>query len=164
MRLMPWRVKTDSWIAVSPGPPRPNLPPTSLYSPSLFSRTMTRSMARVSPPASGPVTPANERTGRRLTYCPKARRIGISRPQRDTWSGTSGQPTAPSSTASYRPSVSSPSGGISAPSSRYRWQDQPNSSKLQTEVVAGVEGGQHDPRGRGDLGADAVTGDEGDTA
>ena len=49
----------------------------------------------------GSVTPSNERTGRRLTYCSNARRIGISRPHSETWSGTPGRPTAPSRTASY---------------------------------------------------------------
>ena len=63
---------------------------------------MTRSIGRFSPSASGLVTPANERTGRRFTYWLNARRIGISRPHRETWSGTPGQPTAPSRTASYR--------------------------------------------------------------
>ena len=38
--------------------------------------------------------------GRRLTYCWKPRRIGISRPQSETWSGTPGKPTAPRKIAS----------------------------------------------------------------
>ena len=115
---MPFRVKTASWIAVSSGSPWLKRPPIWLYSPSLFSRTMTRSIGRFSPSASGLVTPSNERTGRRLTYWPNARRIGISSPQSETWSGTPGQPTAPSRTASYWRKVSSPSAGISAPSAR----------------------------------------------
>ena len=115
---MPRLVKTASWIAVSSGSPWLKRPPTSLYSPSLFSRTITRSMGRFAPSAKGLVTPSKERTGRRLTYWPNARRIGISRPHRETWSGTPGQPTAPSSTASYRRKVSSPSAGINAPSAR----------------------------------------------
>ncbi len=118
MRLMPCRVNTASWMAVSPGPPWPNLPPTWLYSPSLFSRTITRSIGRFSASARGLVTPANERTGRRLTYWLNARRIGMSRPHRETWSGTPAHPTAPRSTASYARSVSRPSGGMRAPVSR----------------------------------------------
>ena len=47
----------------------------------------------------GSVRPA-ERIGRRLTYWSNARRIGISRPQSDTWSGTPGAPTAPRKIAS----------------------------------------------------------------
>ncbi len=49
---------------------------------------------------SGQGTPSNRYAGRRLTYWSKFRRIGRSRPCRVMWSGTSGQPMAPSSTAS----------------------------------------------------------------
>ena len=34
---------------------------------------------------------SNSRIGRRLTYCSNVRRIGMSRPQSDTWSGTPGR-------------------------------------------------------------------------
>ena len=66
-------------------------------------------------PASGHSTPSNSRTGRRLTYWSKARRIGISRPQSETWSGTLGQPTAPRKMASNGRRRSSPSSGIIRP-------------------------------------------------
>ena len=35
------------------------------------------------------------RTGRRFTYWWNSRRIGMSSPQSETWSGTPGKPTAP---------------------------------------------------------------------
>ena len=69
-------------------------------------------------PASGLRTPVEQPDGRRLTYCSNARRIGMSRPQSDTWSGTPGAPTAPRKIASWPRSVSSPSAGIIAPVSR----------------------------------------------
>ena len=50
-RSMPTRVNTDSCTANSPGVPAPNRPPISEYSPSLFSRTTSMSMA--STPRSG---------------------------------------------------------------------------------------------------------------
>ena len=49
---------------------------------------------------SGLGTPSITRTGRRLTYWRKLRRMGMSSPHSDTWSGTPGQPTAPSRIAS----------------------------------------------------------------
>ena len=45
--------------------------------------------------------PGISRTGRMLAYCWKLRRIGISRPQSETWSGTVGKPTAPRKIASW---------------------------------------------------------------
>ena len=59
--------------------------------------------------------PGHSRIGRRFTYWRNVRRIGISRPQREMWSGTSGRPTAPRKIASLPRSVSSASGGIIAP-------------------------------------------------
>ena len=50
-RSTPTRVNTDSCTANSPGVPRPKRPPISEYSPSLFSRTTSMSMA--STPRSG---------------------------------------------------------------------------------------------------------------
>ena len=55
------------------------------------------------------------RTGRRFTYCRKPRRIGMSSPQSETWSGTPGKPTAPRKIASCRRIDSRPSFGIISP-------------------------------------------------
>lgn len=44
----------------------------------------------------------------------------MSSPHSDTWSGTPGQPTAPSRTESKARNVSSASAGIMAPSRAYR--------------------------------------------
>ena len=60
------------------------VPPISEYSPSLFSRTTTKSISSGPRSASGDRTPGSRRTGRRLMYCPNARRIGISSPQSET--------------------------------------------------------------------------------
>ena len=90
-------------------------PPISEYSPSLFSRTMTKSMSAGLRPASGVETPGSSLIGRRLTYCRKARRSGIRRPQSETWSGTPGKPTAPSRIASKGRRISMPSSGIIRP-------------------------------------------------
>ncbi len=65
--------------------------------------------------ASGVRTPGSSLQGRRLTYWSKPRRIGINRPQSETWSGTPGQPTAPSRMLSLSRSRSSPSSGIMRP-------------------------------------------------
>ena len=45
----------------------------------------------------------------------ESRRIGISSPQSDTWSGTVGQPTAPRKIASWPAIRSSPFSGIIRP-------------------------------------------------
>ncbi len=90
-------------------------PPTEEYSPSVFSRTIQKSMSPVVRPASGDVIPGISRTGRRLTYCWNPRRIGISRPHSETWSGTFGKPTAPKKIASWPLIASRPSAGIIAP-------------------------------------------------
>ena len=75
-------------------------------------------------PASGVRAPGISLQGRTLAYWSKPRRIGISRPQSEMWSGTPGQPTAPRNTASCWRSWSSPSSGIIAPSFWYRSHDQ----------------------------------------
>ena len=67
------------------------------------------------------------RTGRRFTYCWKVRRIGIRRPQSETWSGTPGAPTAPRKIASQAASCSRPSSGIIRPVFVKRSQLQSNS-------------------------------------
>ena len=66
-------------------------------------------------PRSGDSTPFKSRTGRRLTYCSNRRRMGIRRPQSETWSGTPGNPTAPRKMASWPLIAASPSSGIMAP-------------------------------------------------
>ncbi len=119
-------MNTASCTAISSSKPRLRRPPISLYSPSTFSRTTTRSIW--SAPRTGEDTPGSARAGRTLANWRNARRIGISSPQSDTWSGTPGQPTAPSSTASYDRSVSIASSGIIAPVSAYLWHDQSKSS------------------------------------
>ena len=58
---------------------------------------------------------AQQRQGRRFTYCWNSRRIGISRPQSETWSGTPGKPTAPRKIASCLRIWSSPPSGIMRP-------------------------------------------------
>lgn len=99
MRSTPTRVITVSWQTISRGVFSNSRPPTSLYSPSVFSRTMTKSIAPGL--ASGEVTPGINRTGRRLTYWSNWRRNCTSEPQSETWSGTfSGHPTAPKKMAS----------------------------------------------------------------
>ena len=86
----------------------------------MFSRTIATSNRAQS--RNGLFRPGSNRTGRRLTYWLKARRIGMSRPHSETWSGTPGQPTAPRKIASVSRSWSIPSGGIIAPWSAYQAQ------------------------------------------
>ena len=69
------------------------------------------------------------RTGRRFTYWCIERRIGISNPHSDTWSGTPGKPTAPRKIASAAFNRSSPSSGISLPVLWKRSQPQSYSVK-----------------------------------
>ena len=76
--------------------------------------------------------PASTRTGLRLTYWRNRRRIGMRRPQSDTWSGTPGNPTAPRKIASNPARRSSPSGGIIQPSVRYVSQLQGNCSQARS--------------------------------
>ena len=77
-------------------------PPIDEYSPSLFSRTTMKSMSPGLRSARGERMPGIRRTGRMLAYCSKARRILMSRPQSETWSGTlAGKPTAPRKMASW---------------------------------------------------------------
>ena len=114
---VPLRVKSDSWTAISSSVPWCSRPPISEYSPSLFSRTMTMSTCSGVTSRSGEGIPGQSRIGRRFTYCRNERRIGISRPQREMWSGTSGRPTAPRKIGSLPRRVSSASGGIIRPCS-----------------------------------------------
>ena len=114
-RSVPRRVNTDSWTASSSSVPWCRRPPISEYSPSLFSRTITMSTSSGAMSRRGEGMPGHSRIGRRFTYCRNARRIGISRPHSEMWSGTSGRPTAPRKIASLPPSVSSASSGIMRP-------------------------------------------------
>ncbi len=96
MRSTPLRVNTVSWNTVSRSVPSNILPPTDEYSPSVFSRTTTKSMSPGLRLTSGDGMPGISLHGRRFTYWSKRRRNWISDPQSDTWSGTvAGQPTAP---------------------------------------------------------------------
>ena len=90
-------------------------PPTAEYSPSVFSRTTMKSMSASVRLASGERAPGISLHGRTEAYWSKPRRIGISSPQSETWSGTPGQPTAPSRMLSCSRNWSSPSAGIIAP-------------------------------------------------
>ena len=102
-RSVPRRVKTDSWTASSSSVPWCRRPPISEYSPSLFSRTITMSTSSGATSRRGDGMPGHSRIGRRFTYWRNARRIGISRPHSEMWSGTSGRPTAPRKIASLAP-------------------------------------------------------------
>ena len=110
MRSTPLRVKTEVSVATSSGRPRCTRPPEPEYSPSVFSRTITQSMSL--PFASGLVTPGSTRAGRTLAYWSKPWQIGRRRPQSETWSGTSGAPTAPKKMASNVFSSSRPPSGM----------------------------------------------------
>ena len=101
MRSTPLRVNTDCWNTISRSVPSYMRPPTDEYSPSVFSRTTTKSMSPGLRLASGDGMPGISRHGRRFTYWSKPRRNWISEPHSDTWSGTvAGQPTAPKKIAS----------------------------------------------------------------
>ena len=84
MRSTPLRVKTDSWNTISRSVPSNSRPPTDEYSPSVFSRTTTKSMSPGLRFASGVAMPGISRHGRRLTYWSKRRRNWISEPHSDT--------------------------------------------------------------------------------
>src|SRR5262245_57173263 len=87
---------------------------------------MSMSMSLGPRPASGERTPRSSRTGRRLMYWWKPRRMGMRSPHSETWSGTPGKPTAPRKIASNRRSCSSPSSGIMRPVFVYVSHDQSN--------------------------------------
>ena len=86
----------------------------------------------------------------------------MSNPRSDTWSGTSGHPTAPSSTASKPRRVPSPSAGIidaflAVPAAR------PVELHVgQSDAVPGRDGVEHLPGGPDHLRADAVARDDRD--
>ena len=96
IRSTPLRLNTDSCTTISRSVPSNIFPPTAEYSPSVFSRTTTKSMSPGARLARGDGMPGISRQGRRFTYWSKQRRNGISDPHSETWSGTvAGQPTAP---------------------------------------------------------------------
>ena len=75
-----------------------------------------KSMLPASRFSRGESMPGIRRTGRMLAYCWNSRRILMSRPQSETWSGTDrGRPTAPRNMASWPLICSSPSSGIMRP-------------------------------------------------
>ncbi len=95
-RSTPWRVITVSWMAISRAVPPNRRPPALEYSPSVFSRTISMSIAPGRRSASGDFMPGSSRAGRRFTYWSKRRRNCSSEPHSEMWSGTlPGQPTAP---------------------------------------------------------------------
>ena len=113
IRSTPRRVKTVVCCTISCSVPSKLRPPIDEYSPSLFSRTTMKSISPGLRSASGERMPGIRRTGRMLAYCSNARRILMSRPQSETWSGTmAGQPTAPRKMAAWPRIWSSPSSGI----------------------------------------------------
>ena len=61
---MPLRVKIAVSTATSIGSPRWERPPAPAYSPSVFSRTTTKSISPGAVPASGPLTPGSRTEGR----------------------------------------------------------------------------------------------------
>ncbi len=67
---------------------------------------------------SGDSMPRSSLMGRRLMYWWKARRIGMSSPHSETWSGTPGAPTAPRKIASKSRRRSMPSWGSIRPWAR----------------------------------------------
>src|SRR5918993_4156420 len=81
-------------------------PPIDEYSPSVFSRTTTKSIAPGGHgiplrSTSGDRIPGINLHGRKLTYWSNSRLNLISEPHSDTWSGTvAGQPHAPKKIAS----------------------------------------------------------------
>ena len=79
-RSEPLRVKIDCCITNSRSVPSNIVPPTDEYSPSVFSRTIMKSMSPALRPASGEGTPSKRRAGRRLMYWSNSRRNLSSEP------------------------------------------------------------------------------------
>ncbi|KAG0906892.1 hypothetical protein G6F32_017055 [Rhizopus arrhizus] len=67
-RSAPMRVNTLSWMTTSRSVPSNRRPPLLEYSPSVFSRTMKKSMSPGLRSANGDGTPGIRRTGRKLMY------------------------------------------------------------------------------------------------
>ena len=112
-------------------------------------RSATRAAARGSPGSSC--------TGRRFTYCRKARRIGISSPHSETWSGTSGRPTAPRRIASLARSAPARPPASSA-RSRRSGRSPTGARQRPARAVRPAGRLQHLQRGRRDLPPDPVAG------
>ena len=100
MRVTLARVNSATSVAVSCGRPRCERPPWPAYSPSEFSRTITQSRSAGVTSLSGLVIPGRRRIGRTLAYWSRPWQIASRNPHRLTWSGTSGDPTAPNRIAS----------------------------------------------------------------
>ncbi|SAL04539.1 hypothetical protein AWB83_07035 [Caballeronia ptereochthonis] len=79
-RSAPLRVKIDVCVTNSRSVPSNIVPPTDEYSPSVFSRTIMKSMSPALRLASGDGTPSNRRAGRRLMYWSNSRRNLSSEP------------------------------------------------------------------------------------
>ena len=128
------------------------------------SRARSPCRCRAGPrPASGERTPLRSRTGRRLTYWWKPRRIGISSPHSETWSGTPGKPTAPRKIASNARSWSSPSSRHHAAGLRVASRSSSRTC-VHCEVEAEAPAGrlQHAQALGHDFLADPVAGDDRD--
>ena len=82
-RSTPVLVITVSWTTNSLSVPSNIRPPIELYSPSVFSRTIQKSISPGLRPANGEGTPGIKRTGRRLIYWSKARLNCNNDPQRE---------------------------------------------------------------------------------
>ena len=66
-RSTPALVSIEVSVAASAGPPRWTVPPAPTYTPSVFSRTTTRSMSSGLTSASGDATPGYSLTGLKFT-------------------------------------------------------------------------------------------------
>ncbi|OQC27438.1 MAG: hypothetical protein BWX71_01379 [Deltaproteobacteria bacterium ADurb.Bin072] len=108
-RLTPFLVNQPSWTAVSSWVPALSTAPFPQYSPSEFSLMTTKSISSDEVTFSGESRPARSLMGLRLMYWSKPCLMGSSSPLIDTWSGTPGEPTAPSSIASHWERISRPS-------------------------------------------------------
>ena len=106
--------------------------------------------------------PRKSLTGRRFTYCSKARRMGIKSPQSETWSGTPGSPTAPRKMASESRRSLEPVVRHHMPCFAVGGAGIGEGLVLEPKAVQRRHFVEH-PHSRGDnFVADAVAGDEGD--
>ncbi len=110
----PTLANIDTFVAISHGCPTCVRPPWPAYSPSVFSRTISQSSTDGSAAAatSGDVVPRKMRVGRMFAYCCSDWQIARRKSQREMWSGTSGEPTAPKKIAWWVFSTERPSGGV----------------------------------------------------
>ena len=84
IRSTPLRENTVCWNTISRSVPSNMRPPTDEYSPSVFSRTTTKSISPGFRLASGDGMPGISLHGRMFTYWSKPRRNWISEPHSET--------------------------------------------------------------------------------